>query len=103
MSGDEMEKLYQEFEKHQRAFEDFKKEQEKRWDQVLDMVQQNTIATRNLTKSTEGIIQLYNDVHGAIRVGVGIQQFVIWSAKWGVVGTLIAAAVTYITTNWSVK
>lgn len=77
--------------------------QEERYDQqqeqlgsILNAVESNTKSVSDLAKSTAGVVQLYEDIQGAARVGVSIQNFCLWLAKWGAIGTGLTAAIFYV-------
>lgn len=98
--------LCEDFEQHKNDFEQHKKEQDERWIQLGTMVEKNTQATERLAesveqiaKSTEGVVQLYNDFRGAGRLGLGVQKFLAWVAALGTAGAAIAAAITYVLTK----
>lgn len=95
-SDEQLIELRQDFEQH-------KEEQEHRWEQLAEMVEQNTRATERIAEavekqaeSTAGVVQLYTDFRGAARIGVGLQKFLAWLIALGTFGAAVAAAITYI-------
>lgn len=89
MSDTELAKLREEFEQH-------KREQERRWEQLAAMVEKNTRATERLAKSTEGVVRLYSDIQGAARVGVSVRKLMTWLISLGAGGAALASAILYI-------
>lgn len=75
--------------------------QDARWDEMGDMVRANTQATHDLAESTRGVVQLYSDVQGTVRVGVAVQKFCTWLVKWGAIGTAAAAVISWVVKNWN--
>jgi len=55
-----------------------------------------TTALNAQITQTAGVVEAFNNMRGAVKVGVAVQDFVIWLGKWGVVGAAIAGAVTWI-------
>lgn len=94
MSGEDFARLAKEF-------NDFKKADGERWERLLVSQEANTEAIKALAQQTEGVVQLYNDVRGASRVGMGVQRFTIWLAKMGVVGGAVAAFISYVLENFA--
>ncbi len=85
-----------------------REEHDARWREVEGALKQNLQAQENNAKSieelkqnTEGVVQLYNDLQGAARVGLGLQKFTLWLAKWGTGGTILAAAIHYLVEMFS--
>lgn len=102
-SDQELIRLREEFEQHQKAFARHQDVQNARWEQLAVMVEQNTGTTREiaesvkvLAESTAGVVRLYQDVQGAARVGVGVQKFVVWVAKWGTIGVGAAIGLRWL-------
>ena len=80
-----------------------RKEHDERWGEVKELLdsnlqaqRQNAESIKELKQNTEGVVQLYNDLQGAARVGLGLQKFTVWLAKWGTGGTILAASIHYI-------
>lgn len=98
--SEELFQLRDDFNNHIKRFDAYRTEQDGRIDRLCAILQQNTVAIDNLTESTEGVISLYNDVNGSIRLGKGVQNFCIWLAKWGVVGGVLAGGISWIAKHW---
>lgn len=84
-------------------FEQHEREQETSLGLLADMVRENTKAVDRIaeavkeqTESTAGVVQLYNDIKGSARVGMGVQKFIAWLASLGVIGAALGAAVLYL-------
>lgn len=88
-SDRELAKLRADFEQHVA-------EGNERWDRLVRLVEQNTEATRSLADSVKGVVDLYEDVRAAARVGGSIQRFMLWLVKWGAVGTGLAAWLAWL-------
>lgn len=54
--------------------------------ELIDAQKQSTRAITDLAKATEGVVEVYNNVNGAVKVGVMVQKFGLWLIKWGVLG-----------------
>lgn len=88
--------LREEFEKH-------KFDQDEKLLKLIEAQQVNTKAISELTVSvstlvddTSAIVQLHKDFQGAARVGVGVQSFMLWTLKWGAIGTGVYASITWL-------
>lgn len=107
-SDAQLAELCEDFEQHKEDFELHKIEQDHRWDQLALMVESNTEATSRIAdavekqaESTAGIVQLYKDLQGAARVGVGLKKFLAWLVALGTAGAAIAAAITYVLNSFT--
>lgn len=67
---------------------------------LVECQKQNAEAIGRLKRDTEDIINIYNNIQGASRVGVAVQNFLLWLAKFGVIGTGIAALIKLISKNF---
>lgn len=65
-------------------------------DQLKALVEQNARSVQELSNNVAGVLQLYNDWRGTIRVGSALQQFCLWLLKWGVVGAGIASGIFWV-------
>ena len=54
--------------------------------ELIDAQKESTRAITDLAKATEGVIEVYNSVNGAITVGKQVQRFGLWLLKWPVIG-----------------
>lgn len=63
---------------------------------LVNCQKQNAEAIAELKRDTGDIISLYNDIQGATRIGAGVQNFLLWVAKFGVIGAGIATLVNLI-------
>lgn len=75
----------------------------KKFEKLITAQEENTKAISKLTESvssvvkgTSAIIQLHQDIQGAARIGKGVQGFMLWSLKWGVIGTGITTAIMWL-------
>lgn len=69
---------------------------------LSDMVEKNTQAVERIAhaverqaESTADIVQLYADLRGAARVGVGLQRLLTRLIALGALGAAVAGLVTY--------
>lgn len=88
-------------------FRDHQIEQERRWSEALEMIQENTRTTEKLAesvehiaRSTSGVVQLMQDWQGATRVGLRVTSFIKWIAGLGTLGGIIATSLIYIFNHW---
>lgn len=87
-------KLTERFEQHLHHFEQHKKDEDCKFDKLIDAQQVNTesinqlaSSVNTLTKDTGEIVNLYRDFQGTIRLGKSVQSFMLWCLKWGMIGT----------------
>ena len=73
-------------------------QEEQKFNSMIEAVQENTKSINILTSETRSIVELHRDFSGAARVGKGIQSFLLWVVKWGVIGSAIGACI-----NWIIK
>lgn len=99
--NDHMEK----FDEHVQRFEDHETREEEKFIRLVEAQQKNTDAISELTgqvsslvTDTKDIIQIHRDFQGAARIGTNLQSFLLWLAKWGVIGGALAAA-----GNWMIE
>lgn len=98
---DDLQALREEFDVH-------KKEQDTRWSDHIEVQKQNTASINTLvtqlteqTESTKGVAQLYADIQGTMRIGVGLQKLILWLAKWGTIGAVLAAVIKFTLDQFS--
>ena len=82
-------------ERFERGDQQFKILQEQQ-SQLISQLAQLTSAVSRLSESTKGVVDAYTSVQGAVKVGVALQNIVIWVAKWGVLGTALAAIMNWL-------
>ena len=64
-----------------------------KFDQMIAIITENTISINKLAESTQQIVELQRDLKGVARLGNNLKSFLVWTAKFGVVGLAIATAV----------
>lgn len=101
-SDSQLVQLRQDFDEHKADNEARWERQEARWEEMLEMVGANTRATTSLAESTRGVVQLYADVQGTVRIGAAVQRFCGWALRWGSVGVVIATGVNWLAA-WVVR
>jgi hypothetical protein len=91
------------FDQHVERFERHEAEEVERSKKLYEAQQKNTDAIKELTISvasvvegTSSLVQLTKDVQGAARVGKGVQGFLLWCLKWGVITTGIYHGVDWV-------
>lgn len=96
---DAEERLYQlieRFEQHERdekrVTSDLFKSQQANTDAIADLAK----LLSKLIEDTSSIVRLQRDFQGAARIGNGVQGFLLWLLKWGVIGTGIATMITWL-------
>lgn len=70
-----------------------------RFERLIASQERNTQAISHLIEETRDIIQLHKDIQGATRLGAKVQDFGVWLARWGVIGTAIYAALRWTIDN----
>lgn len=98
-----MSSLEQAFKEHvsytQRRFremDDFVKELRAAQTENARQISELTAAVQSLTTQTSGVVDAYNNMRGAVKVGVALQDFVVWLGKWGFFGAAMAALIKYV-------
>lgn len=66
------------------------------FDRVVKSQEATTLATKELARQTKDVVELHRDIQGAARIGIKVQDFMIWMAKWGVIGSAIIAGITFV-------
>ncbi len=61
-------------------------ESHQRFGDLLDAQLACTKAVEDLTETTRGVVEVYNNLNGAIVVGKKVQTFGLWLLKWPVIG-----------------
>lgn len=67
-----------------------------RIEKLIVSQQQSTEAMDRLTEATRGVVEVYNNVNGAIKVGTTMQRFLLWVLKWPVLGAAIFTSINYL-------
>jgi hypothetical protein len=98
-----MVELCEKFEQHVVRFEQHELDEGEKFDKLIKAQQANTDAIAVLTESvsslvddTSSIIKIHKDFQGAVRVGSGVQNFMLWLMKWGVIGAGLATLVMWV-------
>ena len=66
---------------------------------ILALEEKNQKQLSSLIEETRGLLHLYQDVQSVGRVGVRIQNFLAWVAKWPLIGGGVYVVLDYITKN----
>ena len=100
------EKLFQlceRFEQHVERFEQHERNEQQSFDKLINAQHANTEAITTLTSAvstlvsdTSEVVQLHKNFQGAANVGRGVQGFMIWCLKWGVIGAAIVAGIDWL-------
>ena len=97
-SDEKLANLDAKFDAHVRDEEVWRNAQDERWatigyqlERVITVSENNTQAIAGVIEETRGLVQLQKDFQGAARIGSNLQQFLLWVAKWGVIGAGLAA------------
>lgn len=103
MSTDTLEKDLLRFrvslESHIRESEKRDNELDKRIDRLITTQEQNTNSVNELIEETRGIVELHKDFQSLAKVGVGLQRFAGWLAKFGVAGATIAGMIHWVSNH----
>jgi len=75
-------------EAHIKEYEKFKSETNINTKDLLTAVSANTLAVGELVKETRGIVEMYRDFTGVIRIAGRLQKFAIFCTKWGILGSI---------------
>lgn len=86
---DELKDLSQRFDKHEI-------EESKKFDAMINALNQNTTSIDKLTDETRAIVDLHRDLRGTARVGKSVQSALLWLVKWGAIGTALAAFIKWV-------
>lgn len=103
---DELKSLSQRFEDHKEEvhndlgelsdrFDRHESEEAKKFDAMINAVNQNTTSIDKLTDETRSIVELHRDLQGTARVGKSVQNALLWLMKWGAIGTALAAFIKW--------
>lgn len=74
-------------------------EEAKKFDAMINAVNQNTTSIDKLTDETRSIVELHRDLQGTARIGKSVQNALLWLVKWGAVGTALAAFIRWVLDN----
>jgi hypothetical protein len=64
-------------------------------------INQLALSMTELTNDTRSIVQLHKDLKGTVRVGSGIQLFILWCMKWGVIGVGVATGISWVVEHFN--
>lgn len=99
MSEQQITELYQRLDDHAQRFAEY----DKSFSLILKAQEVNTAAITRLTSSvstlvedTRAVVQLSKDLQGAARVGTGLQRFMLWCMKWGMIGIGVVSGITWL-------
>lgn len=97
-SDDELRRFLAEFQLHVKSYEERIKTDDERHKHITATQDRNSEQLANLIHNTKEIVDFYQDIKGAARVGIAAQKFGLWLAKWGVIGAMFTAA-----GSWCIK
>lgn len=86
---------------HLMDYEQHEKVEAERHDALVKAVTANTEAIGAFTQEMQGIIELYRDAVGVVRIGKGLQNFAIFITKWGALGTVSLFIAKWVKENLS--
>ena len=92
-------KLRVSLETHVQANNKRNQELDSRIDKLIDIQEKNTETVNELIEETRGIVELHKDFQSLARVGIGLQRFAGWIAKFGLAGATIAGALHWFSNN----
>lgn len=91
-SDERLSSFYREFREH---VEDYKAQRAADAIVFRELIDSQAALTREvsfLVESTKGVVSLYDDIQGAVRIGSAAQRFGTWIIKWPLIGTGLFAA-----------
>ncbi len=81
-------------------FEENKLQQERRWDETLKMINQNTDTNmeiikrlEQIDKNTQGVVEIFNDFKSAAKLGVSFRRILLWGAS---IVAILGSAYAYL-------
>lgn len=84
------------------AFEEHRQHTQEAMDRLVAMSEENQRQLGQLISETRGLLQLYRDVQGVGRMGLRIQSFLAWVAKWPLIGGGVYLVLDTIIKAWKV-
>jgi len=97
--SDTNERLYQ----LEQRFEQHELNELEKFDRLIEAQQINTDSIAELAGSvatlvedTSSIVELQRDFQGTMRLGNGVQRFMLWCLKWGMIGTGMSVIVKWV-------
>jgi len=92
MVEERLHQLEMEFRKHK----DDCDKRDARVDKLIEAQERCTAALERLTHDTSGVVELYNNAAGAVKVGISVQKFGLWLLKWPLIGAGLYAAYQWL-------
>lgn len=92
---DHKEEVHGDLEELNARFDKHETEEAKKFDAMINAVNQNTTSIDKLTDETRAIVELHRDLQGTARVGKSVQNALLWLMKWGAIGTALAAFIKW--------
>ncbi len=63
---------------------------------IMAGIQSNAETSAKIEESVSGIVEWSENLQGGVRVLDGVQKFMIWLLKWGVIGGAFATGILWI-------
>ena len=98
MPGDQLILLQRKLEDHIELCEEKFQHGEDRFDELISCTMANTKAVTALTEELDPIVKLQHDLQAAASLGIRVQKFGLWLAKWPVIGVGL-----YAIYHWAVE
>ena len=73
-----------------RRFDEHIKEESVERRELFKAIDDNSTAIREVAESVKGVVEIHRDLQGVARTGKTVQNFAIWLAKWGAIGSGLA-------------
>jgi len=75
------------------------KEEDIRWEHLLDVTERNTESITQLAESTKGLVEIYTTGNSVVKAGVTVGKFVKWLSIFTIPSVIVAWFVEY----WPIK
>ena len=95
LSDQELADMHEELKDLSQRFDKHETDEAKKFDAMINAVNQNTASIDKLTDETRSIVELHRDLQGTARIGKSVQNALFWLVKWGAIGAALAAAIKW--------
>jgi len=89
--------LQEKLDNHIAEYDERRKQEDDRWDHLLQCQEQNTQCMKDLTDSTKGLIEAWEAANGAVKTLSALGRFVKWLSGFAIVGGAATWTVEHFT------